>query len=342
MADTEVGTITALGSGNRFTAAADSEMRFDGVLTVPAGRKIATNGIKYWYLGPTYPNSPVTATEVGRTSLGLGYQYAVVNTRPVGDKDEVTFHLRGDLGGDFDGNPCPNPDKKVPVKIQVTLDDGSTVTTEQDIDVVTGTSCPNATVPIKPVVQLPYSTGFGGTAPGYSESGFGYIADDGSVPKGIFFINVTNNRISQPTLSCSKTDHVYYQLVDDQGKPAKTTPDPVSLPVTANASFNPGANTVQLDAMDLSDEAPGYYKLLVWPQATNSDGSNGAVCSYDQTDVSQGFQVGSIFNKYEDLDPDTPDVPLVDPGIAAGVVAVGALGAAGVYLRRRRSGGQAA
>ncbi|MGP3691548.1 hypothetical protein ACTVZO_44125 [Streptomyces sp. IBSNAI002] len=289
-------SITPLGSGNRF-ATWDSELRFDGILNVPKDRSInKAAGIKYSHYGNGTLN--YTAYEKEPTALGVGEEYMIVDTKTVGDRKQITFHLRGDLN--VDANACPDPSKKYQIKIQVPLDNGDKVEISPEVDVVNGDRCggdPAGTS--KPFVRLPYDTHWGGAAPGYSQGGFGYIAADGQIPGDKFIIDLVNRRIGSQA-ACNASDHVYYQIVDAQGRPSKKTPEPVRQAVKGHAGSGTGDRFV-LPAMDLSGEDPGYYKFLVWPQAGDGSGGNNQACSYDRTDKAQAFQVGSTFVKYGEI-----------------------------------------
>lgn len=301
---TSENSITMLGSGNRFSTW-DSELRFDGVLNVPAGRSIATDGIRYAYYGNDVVNRQ--AYQKNPTALGIGDEYMIVDTRTVNGKNQITFHLRGDLN--VDANACPDPSKKYPIKIEVTLDNGEKVYTSPELDVVNAGNCggyPEGTS--KPFVRLPYDNWYGGAAPGYSQGGFGYISNDGWIPTDKFFVSLINPRIGS-TASCNASNHVYYQLVDAQGRPTRNTPTPVRLEATGQAGSGTG-NKVTLPAMDLSGEDPGYYKFLVWPQASDGSGGGSDVCSYNKDDQSQAFQIGSTFVKYDQVQ-DAPAAPVI-------------------------------
>ncbi|MGP3691459.1 hypothetical protein ACTVZO_43670 [Streptomyces sp. IBSNAI002] len=349
--DLTVNKITTLGFNTKVPGIGlyDSEFRYDGYLVVDKDVKI-TN-VTY-----SAPDSGLrTAVPAPRGKLGTGEAYSIVDTKTVGDKDIITFSLTGDTDAD-EANDCPNRDRVFPFKLSVKLSNNATATPHEDINVtrVDGTRCSGTDTPtddtMRPGIRIPFDKNWGGSDPNWSQAGFSYIADDGMVKGGDFPINLYNPRQTEKDaaeLPGSVSDHVLYQVVRSDGTPANDTLDPQVLKLPSLWTLDPTAAknaSRYIKDLDLSDDPAGYYKVLVWPQAQNQDGTPNAKISWDPGKQSEAWQIGSIYNQYKgpDTDPETPGVPLVNPGIAAGVAAVGALGAAGVYLSRRRRGNQTA
>lgn len=309
--------ITTLGFSSKVpgNGAYDSEFRYDGYIVVDKGVKIKTNGVKYAWTGNDIPDT--VATEKPRGQTGIDQAYSIVNTKTVGDKDVISFYLTGDSAADSQ-NACPSPDKRFNFKIEVTLDTNQKVYTTPQVDRISTTRCQANGDPIntmRPIIRMPYDNGWGGNgAPNYSQAGFGYIADNGQVAGKTYPVNMWNPRqgltgADKNPLPGNKADHVLYQVVRADGTPAKVTPKPVRL--DAKSSFSP-SDAIFLPPMDLSGDDAGYYKVLVWPQAQNQDDTNSAT-SWDPTKLSEAWQLGSIYNKYQGPDTEAPaaDAPVI-------------------------------
>jgi hypothetical protein len=90
------------------------------------------------------------------------------------------------------------------------------------------------------------------------------------------------------------------------------TPTPVPFATTAHhfatgsalqQAVTPGFPTT----FDFTADGPGYYRLLAWPQATSVPiGLGCAGRSWDQTQISQGWQVGSVWYNFTVTQPAPP------------------------------------
>lgn len=288
-----VSGIRTLGYANRF-AIYDDEFRYDAVVTVPKGAKI--KNISYAFYGNDVVNMVAWPKPQGQ--LGTAEEYTIVDTTHLGTHDALTIHLQGDLS--LRKDVCPKAGLTYPVKINVTLDDGEVLTTSPKVDVLGYTRCPgdpDGTAP--PYARLPWDASWGGLPYQYSQAGFGYVSQDGKLPTNTVFIDAVNPRQVDPKLSCSKTDLVYYQWVREDGTPSRLTPEPVPLPFKGHWEDSRNATYV-LPAQDFkkAGDEPGYYKFLVWPQATNTDGS-ACAHSWDPAKPGDAFQIGSVFYAYK-------------------------------------------
>lgn len=293
--------LRTLGYANRF-GTADTEFRYDGVVTVP--KDVTIKRIRYSYNGNDTLN--MVAVKRPRGRVGIDQEYEIVDTSSDGVHDVITFHLRGDLG--LATNVCPKGGMEYPTKTEITLSNGKVLTTAPMVDVVNSVRCdgdPEGTG--RPYVRLPWDANWGGTPPGYSQNGFGYLADDGSVPGNTFPIDLVNPRQGLPDVPCNNSDHVYYQFVREDGTPSRLTPEPVRMDVLAH--LNPGqVNRNFLGPVDFkkAGDKPGYYKLLVWPQADSSDGGT-CNASWDPHNPADAAQLGSVFYAYKGIADDDDD-----------------------------------
>ena len=148
----------------------------------------------------------------------------------------------------------------------------------------------------RPFVRLPYDRGWGGTP--NSQAGFGYVSDNGYIADK-FIIDLVNPRQGKENVAGNNSDHVYYQLVHEDGTPSHLTPAPVKFYVKGHAD----AGTVNkriLDAVNLLDEGdkPGYYRFLVWPQSANTSDGKTSALSWKPDNPEDAFQIGSVYFRY--------------------------------------------
>lgn len=322
-------SIRTLGYANRF-AVLDTELRYDGVITVPKG--VTISDIKYAYYGDG--NATHRATERPRGTGGINDEYEIIDTSTNGDQDLIAFHLRGDIN--VDAGACPKGSRTYPIKISISLSNKETKTVSPEVEVLNKARCggdPDGTS--RPFVRLPWDTHWGGAPPAYSQGGFGYVSDDGKVPGDKFIVDLVNLRQGAKGLSCNSSDKVYYQFVREDGTPSNLTPAPKSLSVVGHKETDTRRKVV-LPAQDFraAGDKPGYYKFLVWPQAQNTtDGTCGA--GWNPENPADAFQIGSVYYDYRGTQPAA--VPLIDPRV--GAAAIGVVGAALLGIRalgRRR------
>ncbi|MEU8033612.1 hypothetical protein AB0C13_34170 [Streptomyces sp. NPDC049099] len=289
--DPEVTGIRTLGYANRF-AVWDSEFRYDGRVRVPVGVKIKE--IKYSYTGNG--KAELAATEVKRGRGGIDQEYEVIDLTFLDDADLITFTLRGDL--DVDADPRPAYSRKYQIRVDVTLDNGDVRTATPEIEVLA--SAWQRSDPEKvgrPFVRLPYDNHWGGTP--NSQAGFGYVSDSGRIPGDKFIIDLVNLRQGEKGVPSSNSDHVYYQLVHEDGTPSHYTPTPQLQKAEGHKDSGTG-HKVTLPAIDLRQlgDKPGYYRFLVWPQSADPDGSPSSL-RWDEAKLEDAFQLGSVYYRYK-------------------------------------------
>ncbi|MFI1179719.1 hypothetical protein ACH4UT_09200 [Streptomyces sp. NPDC020799] len=289
--DPERTGIRILGYANRFSTW-DSEFRFDGRIRVPMGVKIKE--VRYSYTGNG--KAEQQATEVKRGRGGTGEEFEVIDLTFLEDADLITFTLRGDLNVDTD--PRPAYSRAYPIRVDVTLDNGDVRTAAPEVEVLAGSwqkSDPELVG--RPYVRLPYDNNWGGSP--NSQAGFGFVADNGRIPGDKFIIDLVNLRQGEQSVAGSNSDHVYYQLVHEDGTPSHYTPTPQLQKAEGHKGSGTGAK-VTLSAIDLRQlgDKPGYYRFLVWPQAQNPDGTT-SVTSWDPAKPDDAFQLGSVYYRYQ-------------------------------------------
>ncbi|MGW3208646.1 hypothetical protein [Streptomyces sp. NPDC001135] len=289
--DPEGTGIRTLGYANRF-AVWDSEFRYDGRIRVPVGVKI--KDIKYSYYGNGQASQGTT--ELKRGQGGTGEEYEVIDLTFLDDADLITFTLRGDLNVDAD--PRPAYSRTYQIRVDVTLDTGEVRTANPEIEVLAGawqTSDPEKVG--RPFVRLPYDTGWGGTP--NSQAGFGYVSDNGRIPGDKFIIDLVNLRQGERGVPSSNSDHVYYQLVHEDGTPSHYTPTPQLQKAEGHKDSGTGRKVTlpPIDLRQLGDK-PGYYRFLVWPQSADPDGSPSSL-RWDEAKPEDAFQLGSVYYRYK-------------------------------------------
>lgn len=288
--DPEWTGIRTLGHANRF-AVWDSEFRYDGRIRVPMGVKIST--VRYSYTGNG--QAGMNAVEVKRGRSGVDQEFEVIDLTFLADSDLLTFTLRGDLNVDAD--PRPAYSRRYQIRVDVTLDNGDVRTANPEIEVLAGAWARTDPEKVgRPFVRLPYDNNWGGTP--NSQAGFGYVSDNGRIPGDKFIIDLVNLRQGEQDVPGNNSDHVYYQLVHEDGTPSHFTPTPQLQKAEGHRDAGTGRK-VTLPAIDLRQlgDKPGYYRFLVWPQAANPDGSP-SYLSWDPAKAEDAFQLGSVYYRY--------------------------------------------
>ncbi|MFJ8313755.1 MULTISPECIES: hypothetical protein [unclassified Streptomyces] len=289
--DLERSGIRTLGYANRF-GWWDSEFRFDGRMRVPTGVRITE--VRYSFRGDG--NTDSQAQEVRRGQGGTGQEYEVIDRTFLDGADVVTFTLRGDL--DVDKDPRPNNSSlKYRISVVVKLDNGEVRTAAPEVDVLASTwdrnDAPNVG---RPFVRLPYDNNWGGSP--NSQAGFGFVSDSGYIPGDKFIIDLVNPREGQRDVPGSHS--VYYQLVHEDGTPSLETPVPQLWKADGHTDRGDLGRKTMLPQINLAQKGdkPGYYRFLVWPQASNPDGSVSNL-SWDPTKIEDAFQLGSVYYRYK-------------------------------------------
>ncbi|OQR63554.1 hypothetical protein B6E66_13355 [Streptomyces maremycinicus] len=289
--DPEQTGIKTLGYANRFSVW-DSEFRYDGRIRVAMGVKITK--VEYAYYGRD-DTSYITAVEVPRGRMGINQEYEVIDLTFLADRDVITFTLRGDLNVDS----APERDqysRTYQLDVKVSLSDGTTRTTHVEIEVLWPGYAPDIGRIGRPFVRLPYDTGWGGSP--NSQAGFGYVTDNGYIADK-FIIDLVNPRQGRANVPGNTSDHVYYQLVHEDGTPSRLTPAPVKFNVKGHADAATGNKRI-LDAVNLLDEGDkrGYYRFLVWPQSTSTADGRTSALSWNPDKPEDAFQIGSVYFRY--------------------------------------------
>ncbi|MEW2513885.1 hypothetical protein [Streptomyces sp. NPDC046870] len=289
--DPEQTGIKTLGYANRFSVW-DSEFRYDGRIRVAMGVKITK--VEYAYYGRD-DQSYITAVQVPRGRMGIDQEYEVIDLTFLADSDVITFTLRGDLNVDS-GPERGQYSRTYQLGVKVSLSDGTTRTTHVGIEVLWPGYDPDSGRIGRPFVRLPYDTGWGGSP--NSQAGFGYVADNGYIADK-FIVDLVNPRQGRDNVPGNTSDHVYYQLVHEDGTPSRLTPAPVRFNVKGHADAGTGNKRI-LDAVNLLDEGDkwGYYRFLVWPQSTNTADGKTSALSWDPDKPEDAFQIGSVYFRY--------------------------------------------
>ncbi|WP_380282436.1 hypothetical protein [Kitasatospora purpeofusca] len=327
--DVEWTGIRTLGHANRF-AVWDSEFRYDGRIRVPMGVKIKT--IRYSYTGNGQAGTE--AIEVKRGRGGIDQEYEVIDLTFLDDSDLITFTLRGDLNVDAD--PRPAYSRTYPIRVDVILDNGDVRTVNPQVEVLAGAWRKSDPEKVgRPFVRLPYDNNWGGTP--NSQAGFGFVSDNGRIPGDKFIIDLVNLRQGEPDVPSNGSDHVYYQLVHEDGTPSRFTLTPQVQKAEGHRDSGTGRK-VTLPAIDLRQlgDRPGYYRFLVWPQSSNPDGSVSSL-GWDPARVEDAFQLGSVYYRYTAARPQSRFS--VSPGGPVNLVRGGAPGYVGVELQALADGG---
>ncbi|MFJ9597912.1 hypothetical protein ACIRS3_34850 [Streptomyces virginiae] len=289
--DPEGTGIRTLGYANRFSVW-DTEFRYDGRIRVPMGVKIKQ--VKYSSTGNGQADK--TAGEVRRGQGGDGEQYEVIDLTFLDNADLITFTLRGDL--DVDADPRPAYSRMYQIRVDVILDNGEVRTAAPQVEVLAAVWKSGDGEKVgRPFVRLPYDSHWGGTP--NSQAGFGYVADSGRIPGDKFIIDLVNLRQGEQGVPSSHSDHVYYQLVHEDGTPSHYTPTPQLQKAEGHKDGRKDLKVTlpEIDLRQLGDK-PGYYRFLVWPQSADPDGGASSL-RWDEANPEDAFQLGSVYYRYK-------------------------------------------
>ncbi|MFF7315107.1 hypothetical protein [Streptomyces sp. NPDC008137] len=291
--DPELTGIRALGYSNKLPTASDW-FYFDGRLRVPAGVRIKELAYS------AAPGEPATdrAAE-SHLADGLSSAYEVIEIAMLDDyTDLITFSLRTDLR--LGQRPWKDGETKGKMTVSLTLTDGRNREAVVDVEVLSTMLTDKTARSQRPWVQLPAAIADGKRT---GNACFGYVTPDGKIPAGKFTIDLVNIR-EREKMTSNHADHVYYQLVHQDGSPSRFTPQPVRQAVGGHRYCNPTEKDPgqpwAMPTLDLhaSGDTPGYYRLLVWPQATDDPGGPTSALSWDHTKQEDAFQIGSVYYRY--------------------------------------------
>ncbi|MGJ4845098.1 Ig-like domain-containing protein [Leifsonia sp. Le1] len=280
---------TMLGWSER-TVASHDEWRGDFTVRVKAGT--VPSKIE-WNRTHSAPTTWTALTKVASIQASVASVYSIVQTVQDGDEDVLSISARGDSIVSTVAQSTTYQ-----VGIRITMADGTT-TTRHAVENVSRNTSTGRPVPIQ---------AWGTTTsplPGYygpnSETGWGNVvaADSSESLLGVKFHVDAINSGRSATNGCDVTDSLYYQFVrGDDGTPASITPIPQLMSIANHPSGVKGAVLVNEGRFSL--DAPGYYKLVIWPQASSSKATAPQDCtgvSYDPAVPSESTQVGSVFWK---------------------------------------------
>lgn len=290
-ADPKTAPVVTMLGGNERTTGGYDEWRSDFTVRVPKGQlptKVEYNLYAY------DQNNWIRLTEVDDVQAkGTGQHYGIVHTQDDGDYDILYISARGDLA--VTGH---NSDMTYQVGLRVTTL-GGIATVRTPIEAVTRNSISG-----RPVAVQAYGTTTS-SLPGYfgpnSRTGWSNVVSAESEEQllGIKFHVDALSSSRSASNGCDVTDLIYYQFVrGDDGTPASITPEPKALNIKSH-SGGIGGSLLTGEGKFSLDES-GYYKLLVWPQASSSSATATQDCSlvsYNPAVLSEGTQVGSVFWK---------------------------------------------
>ncbi|ANW16935.1 hypothetical protein [Streptomyces clavuligerus] len=289
--DPEWTGIRTLGHANRF-ATWDSEFRYDGRIRVPMGVKI--KAIRYSYYGNG--QATMDTVECKRGQSGIDQQYEVIDLAFLDDSDLITFTLRGDLNVDAD--PRPAYSRTYRILVEAVLDDGTVRSASPEVEVLAGAwTQADPQMVGRPFVRLPWDNNWGGSP--NSQAGFGYVSDNGLIPGDKFIVDLVNLRQGVQGVASNHSDHVYYQLVREDGTPSRATPAPQKLSVPGHQDSGTGRKVTlpPLNLRQLGDRT-GYYRFLVWPGSTTEPGGTASALGWDPAKPEDAFQIGSVYYRY--------------------------------------------
>lgn len=280
--------VTVLGWTNRTTEIPSaSEFRADFMLRVPTGAKPAAMAYTWDY---SNPNSWRGLTEIPDVQASVDQAYSIVQRQSDGGTDVLYISARGDaILPSISARTVYYP------QIRITMPGGETI--YQSIEVEDPDRSTSSGRPIS-VTPWDYSTT---STPGHpagknSQIGWGNVvaadAESTSVAGNQFYLDALNSRRSATT-GCDATTEIVYQWVDQDGNR-----------VGEQKSTKTPNHAGGLKGKYLSDaqtfDAPGYYRLMSWPQASSTSTTAPTGCqgvSYDPAVLSEGTQVGSVFYK---------------------------------------------
>ncbi|MGO4647600.1 Ig-like domain-containing protein [Nocardia sp. 2YAB30] len=277
--------IRMLGWANRMTATPSAdEFRADFTVRVPAGVEPIQVEYTWAYADP---NSWMSLVEVDDIQNHVDQNYSIVHTRHDGDEDILYISARGDAV-----MPAVATSVTYTAYVRVTLPTNEALAQKFTVENVgrQPTSGRPAVLPSWDYVNR--------DKPGYvgpnAQAGWGNIVGDSgrSIPGGKFYLDALNSGRSIAT-GCDITDDLIYQWVDQDGN---RVGEPQHLEIKNHSGGFTGAFLHKAQSF----ENPGYYRLMVWPQAESSSPSAPSDCtgvSYNPNDLAQGTQAGSVFWK---------------------------------------------
>lgn len=281
--------ITMLGWAN-VTELGISEFRADFILV--AGSSELPAQIRYSFLPGGAPDTVLTYIPDVQQSIDQNYGI-VASVDLGGGLRELYVSARGDLGDVFPTTPT-----NYTLTLLVTWPDGSSST--ETFPILVNPPRNNTGRPMAVNAWDFTTAGLPGYVGPNSQTGWGNVVPAGSTATLLgakFHVDAINSGRDLPTGNDATTE-LYYQFVrGDTGAPASVTPQPVL--VTGLPNHGPGVLgrlLTELGSFSLDD--PGYYKLLVWPQSSNSNGRprpTSAGVAWTPGVVSEGHQVGSVF-----------------------------------------------
>jgi len=272
-----LGGITAIGDG-------PDEFRADFTAIVPVG--VRPRRLEYLF----YPETGTGWTALTPTAPPTGERYDVVHAQPLGSGFEKIFIS---ARGDADVSNSAFGSYRWPIR--ATWPTGSVSTLSMPFEQIHFGSDG------RPLGVNAWDSITAGV-PGYpgpdSQTGWGNVisaGSDGLVDGNRFFVGAkTSGRT--PAQGNDVTTSVFFQFVHESGAAASITPEPRALTVP---NYVNDASGVYLGAAlgRFRLDRAGYWKLLVWPQSSNSLSSSSATpegVAWDPR-TEPGHQLGSVF-----------------------------------------------
>jgi hypothetical protein len=295
----------AMLGGMNFITDGPDEFRADFTIDVPIG--VRPTGLYYnYYPFQTAATTPLAKlggdnSDLVRTSVdqayGIVHVQSLENLGPCGaGLERLYIHARGDS----DVGTVPTEMNKWIIRATWGNNPDTTVT----YDVLNqyrgaGTGRPVA------INAWDYNTG---SRPGYvgpnSQTGWGNVVPEGTsegLNPNLFHLDALTS--GRPAAEGNDiTNSVFYQFVHSDGSPASFTPSPRPVTIPSHGDYISiiGEYLGTADpaiGSSLNFDKPGYWKLLIWPQSSNSQTNNPATpegVAWDPA-TDPGQQVGSVF-----------------------------------------------
>lgn len=283
--------INLLGAAQVTTNGPD-EFRADFTLLVPAG--VRPTKLQYTYDPDDSSPSLNTLSQLADVQTDVDQQYGIVAVQTQSDGSELLYIS---ARGDADVNS--HTSGTYPVSLIATWPDGSTSSTSYPVLVINrdddagrpvGIIAWDSTVSGDPASPHDNSqTSWGNNVPAGSSAGL----------NGQYFIVDAINSGNHSSVGNDLTTSLYYQFVrGDNGQPASITPTPVLMNIADHSSWEAENNRLTALGTNFQLDDPGYYRLLVWPQTSSSQGGfSSAGVAWDPSVLSEGQQLGSVFWK---------------------------------------------
>ncbi|ALJ21350.1 hypothetical protein [Microbacterium sp. No. 7] len=289
----------ALGHMNIIADGPD-EFRADFTIIVPRG--VRPSKIFYNYY-PTTANATLELTKHGGDNStavrnSVDQAYGIVHVQDLGnDVERLFIHARGD--SDIGNVPTADLEWVVRATWPAHADTTLTFPLRQQYRGATG----------RPVAINAWdhtTSGLNGYVGPNAQAGWGNVVDAssaGGLNPNLFHIDalVSGRTAAQGN---DRTTEVYYQFVHEDGTVASITPTPRIVSIPNNTGYT-NVSGVLLRWGDpalgasIAFDKPGYWRLLVWPQSSNSSATSTAtpdgVAWSPGADT--GWQVGSVFWK---------------------------------------------